>query len=168
MRITGWFLSFIVIVGSVVLTGCQPKSESPDPDQLASVRDDVKAFAATVAHDVTAEGPKAWHKFFAHSPQFYMASNGQLVFPNIDSATVFVDSLTVWVRSIHLEWSDISVDPLSRELALFRASYHEVITESSGRQMLENGYCTATVEQADGDWKFRNLHWSTIGGNESR
>ena len=60
MRITGWFLSFIVIVGSVVLTGCQPKSESPDPDQLASVRDDVEAFAATVAHDVTAEGPKAF------------------------------------------------------------------------------------------------------------
>ena len=155
------------IVVSLVLSTCRPNTGSARQDQLDSVRDSVAAFSATVAHDVTRDGSKAWMRFFSRSPQFYMASAGKLVFPNIDSAAVFVDSLTVWIRSIQLSWSDISVDPLTPDLAGFRASFHELETLSSGRKTIQDGYCTATVEHTASGWKFRNLHWS-IAGNPER
>ncbi len=40
----------------------------------------------TVAHDVTQEGPPAWLKFFNTGPEFFMAVNGQLAFPNAATA----------------------------------------------------------------------------------
>jgi len=152
---------------SLVLSACRLKPESPSQDQLGPVRDSIRIFAATVAHDVTREGSKAWLRFFSRSPQFFMASEGRLVFPTIDSATVFVDSLAVWIRSIQLSWGDISVDPLTPQLAVFKASFHELVTDRSGRQTAQDGYCTATVEHTGVGWQFRNLHWS-VAGNRTR
>jgi hypothetical protein len=151
------------IVISLILSACQTKTQVPGQDQLDPVRDSVRVFAATVARDVTSEGSKAWLRFFSHSPHFFMASEGKLVFPNIDSATVFVDSLAVWIRNIQLTWGDISVDPITPQLAIFRASFHELVTERSGRQLAQDGFCTATVERTAVGWQFRNLHWSTVG-----
>jgi hypothetical protein len=155
------------IVISLILIACQSKEQTPSQAQLDQVRDSIRVFAASVAHDVTREGSKAWLRFFSHSPQFFMASEGKLVFPTIDSATVFVDSLAVWIRNIQLNWSDVSVDPLTTQLAVFRASFHEVVMERSGHEMKQDGFCTATVERNALGWQFRNLHWST-GGNQPR
>jgi hypothetical protein len=159
------FVYSVAIVMSFVLSACQSKTESSSKDQLEPIGDSVRVFAATVAHDVTFEGPKAWLRFFSRSSQFFMASEGKLVFPTIDSATVFVDSLAVWIRSIQLSWENISVDPLTSQFAVFRSSFHDLVTDRSGRRTAQDGYFTATVERTGVGWQFRNLHWSIVGNH---
>ncbi len=156
-------LASAAIVITLILAACQGKRQSPDEGQLGAVRDSVQVFASTVAHEVTREGPRAWLRFFSHSPEFFMASQGKLVFPTIDSASVLVEYLAVQVRSIQLTWADMSVDPLSPQLAGFRASFHEIVTERSGQPTPIEGFCTATVEHTGAGWRFRNLHWSIVG-----
>lgn len=55
--------------------------------QKHAIEDSVRRFVLDVAHDVSQEGPTAWRRHFADSPSFFMAVNGNLAFPNSESAT---------------------------------------------------------------------------------
>src|SRR5690348_4806637 len=59
---------------------------SPTPAGAAATSKSVRSFMQIVAHDVTQDGPLAWLKFFDDGPQFFMAVNGQLAFPNATAA----------------------------------------------------------------------------------
>lgn len=146
----------------VLLTSCETRTPRLDQRQIAAIQDSVRQMAANVERDVTFEGTKAWLRYFDHSPHFYMASEGALVFPNIDSAAIFVDSFSRQIRSLQLQWSDIGVDPLSLDLAGMKARFHEIVTDTSGHQISQDGYCTALVELKSTGWQFRNLHWSAV------
>ncbi len=147
-----------------VFPACQLRvSNSLTEKQAISVQDSVRVMAAAIERDVTRDGPKAWLRYFARSPQFFMASEGKLVFPNNDSAAAFVQVFAALVRSIQLKWSGLDIDPLSPDLAVMRASFHEIITDTSGHQMPQEGYFTAVVEHNSIGWQLRNLHWSLVG-----
>jgi hypothetical protein len=129
--------------------------------RAAAVEDGVRAFARTVAHDVTEEGPAAWRRHFADSPSFFMAANGQLVFPDSAAATAGIQDLTRNFKHIELHWGDdLRVDPLTPDLAVVAASWREVLVSTAGRSMEETGFFTGTAERRDGRWQFRNAHWS--------
>src|SRR5260370_41280997 len=62
-------------------------SRALDAAHAVALTDSVRAFVGTVARGVSRDGPAAWRGYFEDSPAFFMASEGQLVFPTSDSAT---------------------------------------------------------------------------------
>lgn len=129
---------------------------------LASAVDNaVRAFMGTVAHDVTQDGPAAWQTHFENTPAFFMAVDGQLVFPNREVATQAIQGLTHTIKHIELQWGDdLRVDPLTANLAVVASSWHEVLVDAAEKSVDEKGFFTGIVEYGDGRWQLRNAHWS--------
>lgn len=138
------------------------ESRSLTPAQAVTVEKGVRAFTATVAHDVTHEGPLAWGRYFDESPAFFMAVNGQMAFPSGAAAKDGIPSVAQVIKHIELKWGDdLRIDALTPELAVVAAPWHEVQTDASGHIIEESGYFTAVAEYRSGRWLFRNAHWSS-------
>lgn len=130
----------------------------------AGVEQEVREFAAAVSRDITQQGPAAWEKHFEDSPAFFMASEGKLVFPNRQAARQAIGELTHAIQHIELTWGDdLRVDPLTSEFAVVASSWHEVQSDKEGHQTTENGFFTGVAERHNGQWQFRNAHWSVAG-----
>lgn len=91
------FFSFYYLIISMLfislLSSCRTNdSNNLDKTQANVVRDSVKMMAVNISDDISKIGPAAWLHYFARSPQFFMANEGKLVFPNYDSAVTFVNS----------------------------------------------------------------------------
>lgn len=168
MKLWGWILLTTVAAA----TSCQAfasfagASRTVSADRRAAVEKEVRQFTATVEHDVTAEGPIAWRKFFADSPQFFMAVDGKLVFPDGQSAANALLQIASQFKNIELHWGDdLRLDPLTDTLCNVASSYTEKIElqrGASGPQGTENGYFTGIAENRNGRWQFRNAHWSQL------
>jgi hypothetical protein len=158
MRIGHW----AILTATLVCLSCGSREpQSFTPSRAAEVEKDVRAFAATVAHDITQEGPAAWNRHFADSPSFFMASEGHLAFPDRATATAAIQGLVRITKQIDLQWgNDLRVDPLTPDLAMLAASYHEVRLNNDASRIDENGFFTGLAEHRDGRWQFRNAHWS--------
>jgi hypothetical protein len=145
--------SCAIFLAVLLWSGCAPSTQD--------VESSVRAFAQTVAHDVTAEGPVAWERHFSDSPSFFMAVNGQMAFANRAAVTSAMPELLRMLPHIELKWGDdLRVDPLSADLATVASSYHEVQTRATGERVEESGFFTGTAERRGGRWQFRNAHWS--------
>jgi hypothetical protein len=160
-------MAVALVVG---LTGCYVKQELHGPaqaltaEQRASVEDGVRKFVQQVAADVTHDGPAAWRKEFADSPAFFMASEGKLVFPDSQSATQGIESFAHTIKHIELHWGDdLKIDALTPDLAMVGTSWQEFREDTKGRQVKESGYFTGLVEKRNGQWQFRDAHWSVPG-----
>ena len=79
-------------------------SRSLTEARRAAVEDRVRQFTATVAHDVTRDGPIAWRKFFGDGPEFFMAVNGKLAFPDGQSAAKAIPEIARQFKHIELRW----------------------------------------------------------------
>ena len=143
-----------VLVGiALVLSACAPP--------LRNVEQSVRAFAQTVAHDISTEGPGAWDRHFSESPSFFMAYNGHLEFSDRAEARAKIGELRQTITHIDLKWGDdLRVDPLGADLAVVGAPFHEVLRMVSGEVVDMTGYFTGTAERRSGRWQFRNAHWS--------
>ncbi len=154
-------LAAVASAGCGLRYGASIESQSMTAERAAVVDQGVRAFAKTVAHDVTQEGPTAWRRHFSDSPAFFMASEGRLVFPDSASATAAIQDLPRTIKQIELRWGDdLRVDPLTPDLAVVAASYHEVQVSPEGRRVEESGFFTGIAEHRDGRWQFRDAHWS--------
>ena len=143
-----------ILFAALALAGCASRDQ-------ANVESSVRAFAATVAHDVTQNGPIAWRKHFADTPAFFMAVDGHMAFPNSGAATTAIQDLTRTIKHIELQWgNDLRIDPLSPDLAMLATSWHEVIVNTTGSRVEQAGFFTGVVERRDGHWQFRDAHWS--------
>ena len=153
----------IIVFSAFISTACTGV-RTPSPltlDQSVATTNSVRAFAATVADDVTRQGPAAWRAQFADSPAFFMASEGHLVFANSDAATRGIQELTGSIAHIELRWGEpMLVDPLTPTLAMLGAPYHEVRVDTAGHRVEETGYFTGLAELGPAGWRFRNAHWS--------
>jgi hypothetical protein len=148
-------------------TGCSAslagsaELQSLTPASAAAIEESARTFMHTVAHDVTQEGPLAWLKFFNTGPEFFMAVNGQLAFPNAAAAKEGTQNFARTLNRIDLTWGDdLRVDPLTAELAVVAASWREIQVDRAGHRIEEAGYFTALAEYRDGRWRFRDTHWS--------
>lgn len=157
----------VLLFAIVISAGCgtardsSGEAQSLTPARAAAVEDDVRAFTRTVAHDVTQDGPVAWRRHFSDSPSFFMAAEGQLVFPNSLAATAGIQGLARTIKRIELRWGDdLRVDPLAPDLAVVATSYHEVRVNPAGQRVEEDGFFTGIAEYREGRWQFRNAHWS--------
>jgi hypothetical protein len=127
-----------------------------------TMNEGVHLMADAIVKDLHNEGPIAWLKYFSNSNQFFMASNGMLVFPNIDSANSFVPKYAKQIQRVDLLWTDIRVDSLTPDYGIMAATYHETIISATGVQDTPSGYFTGVVEKTVKGWKLRDAHWSTL------
>ncbi len=148
---------------ALLLAGCQERGAAPfDAAARAHTEAAVRAFMATVAADVSREGPAAWQREFADGPEFFMAANGQLAFKD---GAALASGLTEVIRAmpqIALRFGDdLRIVPLTAQLALIGASYREEQTDSQGHQHLDRGYFTAVARERGGRWQLTGVHWSS-------
>jgi len=123
----------------------------------------VRSMMATIAHDVTHDGPVAWRKHFADSPAFFMVNDGQMAFATSADATKGIHDFAATIRSIRLEWGrDLRVDPLTPNFAVVASSYAEEQEPLSGKPLEVHGYFTGVAELRDGHWQLRDAHWSSV------
>lgn len=147
----------------IVVLSCNTTTGSMTAKQIADVQDSVRALTDSVARNVSSEGPVAWLSYFENSPDFFMAADGQLVFPNIDSAKNFVsNTLVKTYRNIQLRWSTVRIVPVTPQFAMVAAAYHEDITYSDQKKLSADGYFTGAAHQTSKGWKLQNAHWSSV------
>ena len=100
------------------------------------------------AKDIFYDGPLSWLKYFKNTPEFYMASGGQMIFPSHDSATKFIKELVKQIqKKIELRWSNIRVDPMSNKFANVAVIWNKDLTDFSGNQTSHRGYFSAVSEK---------------------
>jgi hypothetical protein len=146
---------FAVLLCAAAISGCV-SANAPTSDI-----DAVRQFMAHVATDITAKGPAAWSDFFDDSTNFFMVSDGTLVYASGVAAREGIPGLTKVITSIELRWgADLRIQPLSPGLVMVAAPWHEVRVDSAGRKVEDHGYFTAVAEFGHGGWRFRNAHWS--------
>jgi hypothetical protein len=152
----------ILIMLVVFAISCNNNTAALSPKQSADVQDSVRLMAESIAKNVSHDGPVAWLRYFENTPGFIMASDGQLAFPNIDSAKNFINNVLVKsIFKIELRWSDIRIDPITTDLASISAVFHEDITDAAGKTIPQDGYFTGIAHQTAQGWKLHNAHWSS-------
>lgn len=153
-----------LVLAGILAAACSGRepAETLTVASAAQVQTAILAYMQRVAADVTRDGPIAWNRHFSRAPAFFMAVDGQLAFPDGASAASAVQELVHTLPHIQLRWGDtIRVDPLTPHLAVVATSYNEVTVNDAGQRAESNGYFTGTVESRDGQWQFRNAHWSS-------
>jgi hypothetical protein len=127
------------------------------------VSDSVRQMTIRLTNDLAKKGPAAWLDYFDKGPDFFMASDGQLVFKDYPSARLFIENnLVKTIRKINLQFSSLRIEPLNDQLASLGSEFHEELTDTSGKILSVDGYITALAVSSGDGWKFRNLHWSLI------
>ena len=153
---------FILLV-FFFLSSCSNNTGSFTQKERSFVQDSVKLMTDSIAESVSHEGPAAWLRYFENTPGFFMVSDGQLVFPNIDTARYFIKNVLIpKMPVIELRWSNVRIDPLTNEFANIAAFYHEDIPDSSGKKIPHDGYFTAIAHRTSQGWKLHNAHWSSM------
>jgi hypothetical protein len=77
----------------------------------------------------------------ADSPAFFMAVNGRMAFPNTAAATTRIEGVSKEIKHIELKWGDdLRVDPLTPDLAVVPAPYHEVHVHAAGNTVNHTGF----------------------------
>jgi hypothetical protein len=159
MRSPGW-----IVLLAMMTSGCHCHFGLPQAtaEQRRTTEANVRRYMATVADDVTHQGPTAWQKHLVNDPAFFMANDGMLVFPNYETAYNVVDDFARATKSIELKWGDdLRVDPLTPTLAVVGATWHEVRVDTNDKRTDQSGFFTGVVEDRNGQWQFRDAHWST-------
>lgn len=159
MRVRTWMLLVLAVV-ALQCQGCRPAGRL-GPEGRAAVEDSVRQFTAAVAHDVTAQGLVAWSKYFSGRSEFFMAVNGKLVFPSGQAAAEQIPKIAGQIKHIELQWgNDLRLDVLTRNFCMVADSYREEIDLANGVHLSESGYFSGLAEKQNGQWQFRNAHWS--------
>ena len=145
------------------LLACNNRSGSPSARQISTVRDSAGMMMESIAAGISQQGPVAWLHYFEDTTNFFMASEGRLVFPNNDSARNFINhTLVKTISKIELQWHDIRIEPLTSDFVQVAASFHEDITDATGKKIPEDGYFTGLAHHTSTGWKLMSAHWSVI------
>jgi hypothetical protein len=161
--------SFVILFLLLISSCNQRNSSDLSQNQYSQVRDSVQEMARQIAIDISRNGPIAWLRHFSDTAAFFMASDGQLMFPNYDSASSFIrNKLVKMLTKIELSWTDTRVDPLNENLAMLAASFKEVMTDSAGGVRKESGYFSGLAQRTIKGWQLRNAHWSLLPQKEGQ
>ena len=147
-------LQFLVIA-LVLLSGCG------SADRPAQVQNAVRTYLTTVARDITQEGAAAWRRHFIETPAFLMAVDDHIEFADSAAVDTKLPEVARAIKRIGLRWGDdLRVDAITADLAAVVTSWHEDIENADGSRVPIGGLLTGLLEQHEGRWRFRNLHWS--------
>ena len=164
MRTALTLIKLFTLTGLMFLiVSCNNCADSLTSAQSSVIKDSVNQMVETIAKSISHEGPLVWLRYFENSPDFFMAADGQLVFPDNNAATNFLKNIYAKsVSRIELKWKDIRIDPLTNKIAGVAAFFHENITDTAGKMSPSDGYFTGIAERTAQGWQLRNAHWSMI------
>jgi SnoaL-like domain len=146
-----------------LFVSCQSDTATVDQTETRIVTDSVKELLGGVEKDIALNGPISWLNYFEDSPDFYMASDGELAFNNYQNARSFIEKILVnKIKRVKLQLNHVRIDPLTRQFASIGADFHEEMTDSAEKIIPVEGYFTAVARQTDRGWKLRSLHWSIL------
>jgi len=145
------------IVLAVLAAGCAGPQAVPEAEVVA----EVTAFLEGIPARLAAAGPTAWLDVFAAEPGFFMASDGQVAFPDRAAAEAFLADFAPRVEALQLAWDEVRVVPLSATLAAVGTSYAERIDFADGTVARFTGYMTGLARRATDGWRLQHLHWSS-------
>lgn len=152
----------VVVLAGLTITACAPEPDRPlDATGERAVRDSVSRLMASIPVGLASDGPSAWLRFLEPGPSFFMASDGRVAFPGIDSAQVFLKTFSSTVGAMELVWEGIRIEPLGSGLATVGAAYHESITDTAGVTVSFDGFMTAVARRGPDGWRLQSLHWSS-------
>lgn len=152
---------YVLIPIICLIAACEQAGRSLITEQQIKVKTAVQHFTDSIAADVSKDGPIAWLKYFNDSPDFFMISDGQMVFNNYAAADRFIKTTLVrTMAKIDLKWNDTRIDALAPGMAVIASGFNENITDNQGKTTLYAGYFTAVAQQTAGGWRLRNVHWS--------
>jgi hypothetical protein len=153
-----FIIAFFIVC---IIASCQSGNTPITPEQSETVKTNVQQFADSIAISVTHDGPIAWLKYFNDSPDFFMISDGQMVFPDHEAADKFIKtSLIKIITGINLKWNNTRIDPLTPDMALIASGFHEDLTDNKGLITKFDGYFTAIAQKTTKGWRLRDAHWS--------
>lgn len=146
----------------VFLSSCNSPRQPLTPEQISGITKDVTQFTTDIQRGLLAKGPIAWLTYFDNSREFFMASEGQIVFHNYASAQSFIkDTLVKKINKVKLQWNHLRINPLSSKAAIIGSNFHEDLTSTSNQKNISvDGYFTGVAILTASGWKLRNLHWS--------
>ena len=140
---------------------CKNTGAALSANESAIVKDSITTMTKNIANDLSKKGPTAWLDYFEDSPDFFMASDGQLAFKDYASAKkVILNTLVKGISKITLNWQNIRVDPLTATFANFGADFHEDLVLANGSTLTVDGYLTASAHFNGSKWKLRNMNWA--------
>ena len=150
--LVGW------VAGSVFITSCNGKRTS---FSATETRKELNQFAIDIENGISKDGPITWLNYFEDSADFFMASNGELVFKDYQTAHSFITNVLVKnIAKINLKWRNIKVDPYAANWGYIGAYFHEDLIDQTGKTLAVDGYFTATAHKTTNGWSLRNVHWS--------
>jgi|SRR5450432_280862 hypothetical protein len=154
-------ISILVII--CLSVACRLGTSALDAQETNLVSDSVRRMTVNLVHDLSIQGPIAWIKYFDESPDFFMASDGQLAFKDYQSGKLFIENTLIKnIFKIDLQWNQLRIDPLNSNLVSIGGNFHEDLTDTAGKIIQADGYLTAVAKLTNQGWKFRNLHWSIL------
>jgi len=155
-----FFYRFLFLL-VISIISCNKPGQSFDVTESNLVKDTVTNMVLNVEKDISISGPAAWLNYFENSPHFFMATDGNLVFKDYQSAKAFIlNTLVKSIPHIKLRWDHIRVEPFSDNIASIGADFQEELTSNAGKTVFFTGYFTATAHKTNVGWKLINVHWS--------
>jgi hypothetical protein len=153
----------ILISGILLLAACHTKTLVPESKEPGPVKDSVRLLLTNLQNGLSQQGPIVWLNYFDQSPDFYMATEGQIAFKDYPVAKQFIETILIKkISTIHLTFNQLRIDSLSTALAVIGTGFHEDLTDSTGLITHSDGYLTALARQTADGWKLENLHWSIL------
>jgi hypothetical protein len=152
---------FALFISVIFFSYCRNNNGHSKEFQDPYITKSVRQMLDSIAINVSSEGPVAWLHYFENTPEFFMASDGQMNFQNNDSAKDLINnSIIKQINKIGLNWNNIRIDVLTGTYASIGSEFHEEITYTAGHKSSVNGYFTALAHRSSLGWQLRNLHWS--------
>src|ERR1700730_14065451 len=129
-----FILGLLLLLVINVAISCKQSPAHLSIQDSALIKDSVSKMAVNMARDISKKGPAAWLDYFENTPGFFMASQGELVFADYQSAQRFIlNTLDKEISKISLQWNNLRVDPLASDLAFIGAGFHEDLSNISGK-----------------------------------
>lgn len=166
--LTSQLTSLLRLVPLIFLVhACDPApSANISSAESQQINLEVQLFMDSIPEGLADDGPMAWLRFFEDTPQFLMASDGQIAFANRESAVTFLDGFSPTVSTMSLTWKDMRVELLSSSTATVASAYHESITSTDSTTVSFGGFVTGVVRKGDDGWKVQHLHWSSPAASD--
>ncbi len=138
----------LIILCSVIATGCQPTGRPLSADEHAEVV--FSADSATRAF-LDAELARDVERVISHlAPEFYMYVDGTR--SDFDSVTAQIRRTFPTLTSFQAEFLDIEVIVLGRNGALVSTRFRDVITDTSGTTTRMRGATNFAWQRRGADW----------------
>ncbi len=152
---------FLLLAAGSLMVACKSNPKQSAAVNRAVVKSAAADMMTNIQRDVSGKGPIAWLDYFDDSPDFFMVSDGSLVFQDYDAAKAFItNTLVKTIPHIHLQFTNVRIEALTAKLASVAAGFHEELTDPTGKILPVNGYFTGIAHLSGNTWKLRNANWS--------